>query len=174
MSEDRQRRSFYEFGPFVMDESRRRLLRGAETVPLTKKEFETLLVLLRGSGRIVEKDELMAEVWGNTHVEEGNLAVHISKLRSKLGKRENGAPYIETETGQGYRFTARVEEVEDFDLVVRKRKRSHAVIEEVTSDEPQQASAINSPLSGRQRTISLTAVAFLLAVAVGSFIYFRN
>ena len=53
MSEDRQPRSFYEFGPFVMDEGRRRLLRGGETVPLTKKEFATLLVLVRGSGRIV-------------------------------------------------------------------------------------------------------------------------
>jgi len=55
MSEESQSNSFFEFGPFVIDERRRRLLRGGETVSLTKKEFETLLVLVRGGGRAVEK-----------------------------------------------------------------------------------------------------------------------
>jgi len=131
MSEESQSNSFFEFGPFVIDERRRRLLRGAETVPLTKKEFETLLVLVRGCGRVVEKDELMEAVWPDTHVEEGNLAVHVSKLRGKLGRREDGQPYIETETGHGYRFTALIREVEDFDLVIRKRTRSHIITHEI-------------------------------------------
>lgn len=131
MSEESQSNSFFEFGPFVIDEGRRRLLRGGETVSLTKKEFETLLVLVRGGGRVVEKDELMEAVWPDTHVEEGNLAVHVSKLRGKLGRREDGQPYIETETGHGYRFTALVREVEDFDLVIRKRTRSHIITHEI-------------------------------------------
>ena len=131
MSEESQSNSFFEFGPFVIDERRRRLLRGGETVSLTKKEFETLLVLVRGCGRVVEKDELMEAVWPATHVEEGNLAVHVSKLRGKLGRREDGEPYIETETGHGYRFTALVREVEDFDLVIRKRTRSHIITHEI-------------------------------------------
>lgn len=131
MSEESQSNSFFEFGPFVIDEARRRLLRGGETVSLTKKEFETLLVLVRGDGRVVEKDELMEAVWPDTHVEEGNLAVHVSKLRGKLGRREDGEPYIETETGHGYRFTALIREVEEFDLVIRKRTRSHITTHEI-------------------------------------------
>jgi DNA-binding winged helix-turn-helix (wHTH) protein/TolB-like protein/tetratricopeptide (TPR) repeat protein len=148
MSRETQARSFYEFGPFVIDEERRRLLRGAQTVPLTKKEFETLLVLVRGSGRVVEKDELMQAVWPDTHVEEGNLAVHVSKLRSKLGRREDGEPYIETEMGHGYRFTAPVCEVEDFDLIIRKRTRSHIVTHEFEeTDAPASAGEANQVLS---------------------------
>ena len=186
MSEDRQPRSFYEFGPFIMDEGRRRLLRRGETVPLTKKEFETLLVLVRGSGRVVEKDELMAAVWRNTHVEEGNLAVHVSKLRGKLGKREDGEPYIETKTGLGYRFTARVHEVEDFDLVVRKRTLSHSVIEEeLTSDEPRkdESAAIRvqpvvvnnvSRLASRRPAVLLAALGVSVALGVASLVYLRD
>jgi DNA-binding winged helix-turn-helix (wHTH) protein/TolB-like protein len=131
MIEEEKALSSYEFGPFVVDESRRRLLRGGETVPLTRKEFDTLLILVRGGGSLVTKDELMEAVWPGTHVEEGNLAVHISGLRRKLGRRENGTPYIETETGRGYRFNAMVREVEDFDLIIRKRTRAHIVTHEV-------------------------------------------
>jgi TolB-like protein/DNA-binding winged helix-turn-helix (wHTH) protein len=184
MSAERQPHSFYEFGPFVMDEGRRRLLRGGETVSLTKKEFETLLVLVRGSGRVVEKDELMSAVWRNTHVEEGNLAVHVSKLRGKLGRREDGAPYIETETGHGYRFTARVHEVEDFDLVVRKRTLSHSVIEEeLIPDEPQKdESAItvqpvivkNVSLASRRPGVSMAAIGVSLILGVAAVVYLRD
>ncbi|HEY3026975.1 MAG TPA: winged helix-turn-helix domain-containing protein [Pyrinomonadaceae bacterium] len=184
MSEERQPHSFYEFGPFVMDERRRRLLRGGDTVPLTKKEFQTLLVLVRGSGRIVEKDELMAAVWRNTHVEEGNLAVHVSKLRGKLGRREDGAPYIETETGHGYRFTACVHEVEDFDLVVRKRTLSRSVIEEelIPDELAEDESAIavqpvvvkNVSLASRRPAVSIAAIGVSLVLGVAAVVYLRD
>src|SRR5207237_3551249 len=62
------------------------------------------------------------------------------KLRGKLGRREDGEPYIETESGHGYRFTALVREVEDFDLVIRKRTRSHIITHEIEeTDAPAQA-----------------------------------
>ena len=162
--QERQPRSLYEFGPFVLDETGRRMLRSGEAVPLTKKEFETLLVLVRGGGRVIEKAELMGAVWPDAHVEEGNLAVHVSKLRGKLGRQEDGEHYIETETGHGYRFTAPVREVEDFDLVVRKRTRAHVVTEEIEETE---APAAEAP-AGRQRLThrgALAVAAAALAVA---------
>jgi len=145
MIEEEKARSSYEFGPFVVDESRRRLLRGGETVPLTRKEFETLLMLVRGGGSLVTKNELMEAVWPDTHVEEGNLAVHISGLRRKLGRREDGEPYIETETGRGYRFNALIREVENFDLVIRKRTRSHIVTHEIEEEGEGATSGPHSP-----------------------------
>ncbi|HEX6623691.1 MAG TPA: winged helix-turn-helix domain-containing protein [Pyrinomonadaceae bacterium] len=178
MIEEGRARSLYEFGPFVVDEGRRRLLRGGETVPLTKKEFETLLVLVRGGGRVVEKGELMEAVWPDAHVEEGNLAVHVSKLRGKLGRREDGEPYIETETGRGYRFTARVREVEDFDLVVRKRTRTHTVTEEEETDGPAAGAqapslpAANAPAGHRLTWRGALVVASAVAVAVAASAYF--
>jgi DNA-binding winged helix-turn-helix (wHTH) protein len=50
---------YYEFGLFRIDAGRHLLLREGETVPLTPKAFETLLVLVRRAGQLVEKDDLL-------------------------------------------------------------------------------------------------------------------
>jgi DNA-binding winged helix-turn-helix (wHTH) protein len=97
----------YEFGPCVFDATERRLSRHAQNVALTPKAHALLLALLRRSGRLVTKQELLDEVWPDTHVEEGVLAVHMSALRKALGEREAGH-FIETVPRAGYRFTAPV------------------------------------------------------------------
>jgi Tol biopolymer transport system component/DNA-binding winged helix-turn-helix (wHTH) protein len=104
---------YYEFGPFRLDSTRRLLLREGKAVPLTHKAFETLALLVQNSGRIVEKDELMREVWPDTFVEEGSLARNISVLRKALGEGPSDHHYIETIPKRGYRFVARVREVHD-------------------------------------------------------------
>jgi DNA-binding winged helix-turn-helix (wHTH) protein len=53
----------YEFGPFRMDVAERVLTKGQLVIPLTPKAFHTLVVLVRNSGHVVEKDELLKEVW---------------------------------------------------------------------------------------------------------------
>ena len=179
MIEDATPTNRYEFGPFVVDEGGRKLLRSGQTVQLTRKEFETLLVLVRGCGRVVEKEELMQAVWPDTHVEEGNLAVHVSKLRSKLGKRDDGDPYIETEMGRGYRFTAAVREVEDVDIVVRKRTRTHTIThEEETDDTTTDDQTSVLPASPRLRLTRLAALtaaaAVVLATTLGASVYFSR
>jgi len=69
----------YEFGDFRLDPKERLLLRKGSAVPLTPKDFETLLVLVQRSGRLVEKEELLKEVWSDAFVEEANLAQNILK-----------------------------------------------------------------------------------------------
>ena len=102
---------FYEFGPFVLDASERQLLRGEETVRLTPKEFETLLALVRGGGRVMPKEELLKEIWPDTFVEEATLAQNVFTLRKALAKcDESGRQYIETVPRRGYRFAAKVRE----------------------------------------------------------------
>jgi len=64
---------FYEFGAFVVDEGERALLRKNRPVPITLKAFDTLLLLVRNAGHIVDKDELLRVVWPDTVVEENNL-----------------------------------------------------------------------------------------------------
>jgi DNA-binding winged helix-turn-helix (wHTH) protein len=59
----------YEFGPFLLDAVERKLLRGNEIVALTPKAFDTLLLLVRNSGRLLEKDEFIRTLWPNTFVE---------------------------------------------------------------------------------------------------------
>jgi DNA-binding winged helix-turn-helix (wHTH) protein/tetratricopeptide (TPR) repeat protein len=101
---------FYDFGSFRLDLTERLLLRAGKAVALSPKPFDTLLVLVRNSGRIVEKEELLRSVWPETFVEEATLAQNIFTLRKALGGSE-GEQYIQTVPKRGYRFVASVTEV---------------------------------------------------------------
>jgi two-component system alkaline phosphatase synthesis response regulator PhoP len=71
-------------------------------IPLSKKEFETLLFLIKNRGRIVSREQLLNSVWGDdTYVGARTIDVHILKIREKLGEHSN---LIETIKGLGYRF----------------------------------------------------------------------
>lgn len=102
-----QIRQLYEFGPFRLDVNERLLMRGGRVVPLSPKIFDTLLVLVENSGRIMGKDELMQTIWPDTFVEESNLTHNISQIRRALGSDE----YIETIPRRGYRFVFQVQTV---------------------------------------------------------------
>jgi Tol biopolymer transport system component/DNA-binding winged helix-turn-helix (wHTH) protein len=99
---------FYSFGPFRLYVAERELFRGTEPVALAPKAIDTLMVLLSRRGHVVEKDELMKELWPDTFVEEASLVQQISNLRKALGDRPDGRPYIETIARRGYRFAAPV------------------------------------------------------------------
>ncbi len=101
-----QTRHLYTLGPFVLDADQRLLLRDGKPVPLAPKAIDTLLLLVRNAGRLVEKDDLMKEVWPDAFVEEGNLTKNISVLRHALGNGDTGREYIETVPKRGYRFVA--------------------------------------------------------------------
>ena len=95
----------YEFGPFHLDPAERKLLRGNEIVVLTPKAFDTLVLLVRNSGHLLEKDELIAKLWPDTFVEEGSLSNNIFLLRKALGE---DPAFIETVPRRGYRFVGAV------------------------------------------------------------------
>jgi DNA-binding winged helix-turn-helix (wHTH) protein/TolB-like protein/tetratricopeptide (TPR) repeat protein len=148
-------RPFYGFGPFRVDQSERLLLRGEDVVPLTPKAFEMLLVLLESSGRVLTKEELMKRVWPDSFVEEANLSHNIYKLREALGQGSNGEKYIETVPRRGYRFVAKVTEVQDggTDLLVEEHSRAHIVIEE--DDTPPNGS--ETKIAPAERRVALPA-----------------
>ena len=108
----RQSGGWCEFGPFRLDPTRRRLLKGNEPVPLTPKAFDTLLVLVQCRDRTVSKEQLLKQVWAGTVVEENNLTQAISRLRKALGETLDEHSYIVTVPGQGYRFVAPVHQVD--------------------------------------------------------------
>jgi DNA-binding winged helix-turn-helix (wHTH) protein/TolB-like protein/Tfp pilus assembly protein PilF len=94
----------FQFGPFCVDARRRTLERDGQPVAISGKALDILLVLLRIPGAVVEKDELMREVWPDTVVEENNLTVNISGLRKALGDTVANPKLIITVPGRGYRF----------------------------------------------------------------------
>jgi DNA-binding response OmpR family regulator len=83
-------------------ESRRVLLLGA-VVPFTRLEFDLLHFLCAHPDRVLDRDTLMAEVWGLHGVIGDRLTVdvHVRRLRMKLGSE---SPLITTVRGVGYRF----------------------------------------------------------------------
>ena len=99
---------FYDFGPFRIDINRRILLRHGERVPLTVKAFDTLLALIERRGRVVEKDDLMEQLWPNTAVQESNLSQQIFTLRRVLGESADDPQFIATVPRRGYRFVGAV------------------------------------------------------------------
>jgi DNA-binding winged helix-turn-helix (wHTH) protein/TolB-like protein/Flp pilus assembly protein TadD len=100
----------YEFGEFRLDVCERILSRNGRPVALTPKSFDTLLMLVRRSGHVVEKDELLREVWPDTFIEEAIIAQNVFALRKVLGQNEQSR-YIETVPKRGYRFVAAVRKV---------------------------------------------------------------
>jgi predicted ATPase/DNA-binding winged helix-turn-helix (wHTH) protein len=96
------------FGPFHLLPARRLLLVADEPVRLGSRALEILIALVERPGELLRKDELMARVWPNTFVEEGNLKVQIAGLRRALRDGRGSNRYVVTIPGRGYRFVAPV------------------------------------------------------------------
>ncbi len=73
------------FGRFQLIPSRQLLFDGDKPVRLGSRALEILVTLAERAGEIISKDELMARVWPNTFVEEGNLRVHIAACAGRWG-----------------------------------------------------------------------------------------
>lgn len=108
----------YEFGPFQLDAAERRLRRMGAPLQLTSKMFDLLLLLVQNSGYLIQKEEIMREIWPNLTVEENNLTVTMSALRKVLGEDHGQHNYIETVPKRGYRFVAKVREIQEQDSLI--------------------------------------------------------
>ena len=105
---DRDTPELYEFGPFHLDLAERRLMRGNEKVELTPKAFDTLVLLVRNSGHLLEKERFVSMLWPDSFVEEGSLSNNIFLLRRALGE---DPLFIETVPRRGYRFVGAVRQL---------------------------------------------------------------
>jgi predicted ATPase/DNA-binding winged helix-turn-helix (wHTH) protein len=98
------------FGAYRLVPSERALFNSEQPVRLTGRAFDLLLALVERPGEVLSKDELIARVWPQTCVEEGNLRVHIGALRKVLHD-DSGNLYVENVVGRGYSFVAPVRRV---------------------------------------------------------------
>jgi TolB-like protein/DNA-binding winged helix-turn-helix (wHTH) protein/Flp pilus assembly protein TadD len=106
-----QDNKLYEFGPYRLDAQKRLLQRDGETIPVTPKALEILVVLVDRCGEVVSKDELMESVWPDSYVEESNLTQNVFLLRKALGESAQDRNYIVTVPGKGYRFVGEVQPI---------------------------------------------------------------
>ncbi len=96
------------FADLVLDLGRREAWRGKRKVALTRTEFSILECLTRAAGRVLPRDRLIEEVWGDREVSANNLEVFIRLLRAKV-EGEGEAPLIHTERGIGYALRSAAE-----------------------------------------------------------------
>lgn len=101
--------SSYVFGNFRLIPEQQLLLRHNQPVRIGHRALDILTLLVRRSGELVSKAEIDAYVWPDTYVEEGNIKVNVAVLRKVLNEDDDGARYITSVQGRGYRFIHPVE-----------------------------------------------------------------
>ena len=96
-----------EAGAVRMDVERHTVSVDGVTVPMPLKEFELLELLLRNSGRVLTRGQLIDRVWGVDYFgDTKTLDVHIKRIRSKIEKEPSEPVMLVTVRGLGYRFEA--------------------------------------------------------------------
>ncbi|MEC5161740.1 two-component system, OmpR family, KDP operon response regulator KdpE [Janthinobacterium sp. CG_23.3] len=94
-----------QFGDVKVDLKARLVTRGGQLVHLTPTEFRLLSVLVANAGRVVSNPQLLREVWGPSHAENGHyLRIYMGHLRHKLENDPTQPVYLLTETAVGYRL----------------------------------------------------------------------
>lgn len=96
-----------EAGPVRMDVDRHLVIVDGREVKLPLKEFELLELLLRNSGRVLTRSQLIDRIWGSNYVgDTKTLDVHVKRIRSKIEPDPSEPKYLITLRGLGYKFDA--------------------------------------------------------------------
>ena len=94
-----------EIDGLTIDPVKRLVSRAGETVHLTPKEYDLLLLLSRHAGRVVTHRTLLTSVWGPAHGDDLHyLRVFIGQLRQKIERNPTEPQIVRTEPGVGYRM----------------------------------------------------------------------
>jgi two-component system response regulator RegX3 len=94
-------------GPVRMDIERHIVNVNEEQVQLPLKEFELLEFLIRNSGRVLTRSQLIDRVWGSDYFgDTKTLDVHVKRLRAKVEVDPANPLFIQTVRGLGYKFEA--------------------------------------------------------------------
>jgi two-component system response regulator RegX3 len=92
-------------GPVRIDVERHQVNINDQLVSLPLKEFELLEFLVRNSGRVLTRSQLIDRVWGSDYFgDTKTLDVHVKRLRAKIEKDPANPTFIQTIRGLGYKF----------------------------------------------------------------------
>jgi predicted ATPase/DNA-binding winged helix-turn-helix (wHTH) protein len=98
----------FAFGAFEVDKQLYELRQGGVPVRVDRKVFDLLCYLIEHRDRVVDKEELLAEVWSGDSVVEAVVPTAITRLRKTLSQVGNATGPIQTVHGRGYRFSEEV------------------------------------------------------------------
>lgn len=80
---------------------------GRPSVTLTPTEMQVLRVLMTSNGQVVNRDQLLEEVWNESENNSNIVDVYIRRLRVKLGEDADKPQYIISVRGVGYKFVGK-------------------------------------------------------------------
>src|SRR3979490_756941 len=96
----------YTIGALRIDTGMRRLTRGERLIDVSAREFDILRLLAEAAGRVVERHQLFASVWGPSFFgDERALDVYIRMIRKKIEPDPSSPMYLHTVRGVGYRLS---------------------------------------------------------------------
>ncbi|OPY98103.1 transcriptional regulator [Bradyrhizobium sacchari] len=103
--------SAISFGPFRLSAKSRLLEKDGVPLHLGGRALDILIFLAERAGEVVDKRELIKQVWSDVNVDEGSLRFHITTLRKALNDKVlddagEGSRYVVNVPGRGYCFTA--------------------------------------------------------------------
>ncbi|WP_030170939.1 response regulator transcription factor [Spirillospora albida] len=93
-------------GDLRVDTERRQVTLAGAVLQLSRKEFDLLAFLARNAGRVVRRQELLAQVWQQPYGDDQTIDVHVSWLRRKMGESAAKPRYLHTVRGVGLMLTA--------------------------------------------------------------------
>ena len=85
-----------------IETSTERITLDGAVLQLKKMEYKLLKYLIENKGRVVGKDELFENVWGDSFVGDGTLSVHVRRIREKIEADPNEPLLVRTVWGMGY------------------------------------------------------------------------
>ena len=91
-----------QYRSLVIDKAKKKVTIQGESISLTKKEFEILILLLQNKGRVFSREDILSRVWNDeVYVLDRTIDVNITRLRKKIGEY---GKHIVTRLGYGYCF----------------------------------------------------------------------
>ena len=101
----------FDDGDLHVDVAARQATIGADDVPLTAREFELLVFLMRHPRQAFRREELLQHVWGTRYGDTSTITVHVRRLREKIEPDPANPCRIATVYGVGYRWQGACEQV---------------------------------------------------------------
>ena len=90
---------------FMINEMTKTFSVGGETLELTPKEFDIILLLAKNRGRVFSKEEIYERVWKFDSLGDAfTVTVHVKRIREKIEVQSPNTPLIETVWGVGYKI----------------------------------------------------------------------
>ena len=104
----------YTVGRLRIDTGMRKLTRDERVIEVSAREFDILRLLAQAAGRVVERQQLFANVWGPSFFgDERALDVYIRMIRKKIEPDPSTPIYLHTVRGVGYRLAEEAEKSSD-------------------------------------------------------------